>query len=157
MAKLAISAAVFAALVLVASATTYTTTVVTTTVEAEENPRGQSCQTEIQQKPMSHCMQWMESQMRGRRSYGGGESFIRSAVANPRYQEEEHLEECCSEMKKVSSPCMCEAMSHMMRQMQQQYGTEEEMQQMMKDKMKSLPKMCGISSTTQCRFRAVFV
>ncbi|KAL7129223.1 hypothetical protein ABFS83_13G050500 [Erythranthe nasuta] len=98
--------------------------------------------------PMKQCMQWMQSQMGGR-----SESF------NRRYEEEEHLEECCSEMKKVSSPCMCEAMRHMMRQMQQQYGTEEEMQQMMKEKMKSLPKMCGISSSssTQCRFRAVFV
>ncbi|KAL7087849.1 hypothetical protein ACP275_13G093500 [Erythranthe tilingii] len=157
MAKLAISAALFAALVFVASATTYTTTVVTTTVEEAENPREQSCQTEIQKMPMSHCMQWMQSQMGGKSSYGGGDAFIRSAVANPRYQEEEHLEECCSEMKKVSSPCRCEAMSHMMRQMQQQYGTEEEMQQMMKKKMQSLPKMCGMSSSTQCRFRAVFV
>lgn len=152
MAKLTVVAAVlFAALITVASATSYTT-VVTTTVDGEGNPE-QSCQSEVQRVQMMHCMQWMQSQT-GRSPYEG--SFLRSAVANPRYQEEEHLQECCDELRSVSKPCRCEAMRHMMKQMQQQYGMEEEMQTM-KERMQSLPQMCNMKSPTRCRFPVVFV
>ncbi|KAI3456979.1 hypothetical protein Pfo_013642 [Paulownia fortunei] len=148
MAKLTVFAALFAALIALASATTYTT-VVTTTVADEENPE-QSCQREVQQMRMRHCMQWMQTQM-GRQFEP---SFLRSAVANPRY-EEEHLEECCNELRSVSSPCRCDAIRHMVTKMQQQYGTEEEMQQMLKQKAQSLPRMCKMTSPRECRFRAV--
>ncbi|EYU27340.1 hypothetical protein ABFS82_13G168300 [Erythranthe guttata] len=163
MAKLGISAALFAALIAMAAAaatTTYTTMVIATTLVEEENPHRQSCQREIQQMPpMKSCMQWMQSMM------GGG-----PYVSNPRYiLDEDHLHECCNEMWGVSTPCRCEAMKQVMRQMmqqqqhgteevmQQQHGTEEVMQQMMKQKMQSLPQMCGMKSTTQCSFQTIFV
>lgn len=151
MAKLAVFAVLFSAFIALASATTYTT-VVTTTVDEEGNPQ-QSCQREMQQMgSMSGCMQYMRSQM-GRGPYEA--SFLRSDVANPEYQEE-GLQECCSELRRVSSPCRCEAMRHMMRQMQQHYGQEEQMQ-MMKERMQSLPQMCNMRSPTECRFPVVFV
>ncbi|KAL7087920.1 hypothetical protein ACP275_13G098000 [Erythranthe tilingii] len=153
MAKLGISATLFAALIAMAAAaaTTYTTMVITTTLVEEENPHSQSCQREIQQlPPMKSCMQWMQSMM------GGG-----PYVSNPRYiLDEDHLHECCSEMWGVSTPCRCEAMTQVMRQMmqQQQHGTDQEvMQQMMTQKMQSLPQMCGMKSTTQCCFQTIFV
>ncbi|PIN07423.1 hypothetical protein CDL12_20010 [Handroanthus impetiginosus] len=83
-------------------------------------------------------------------------SFVRSAVANPTYKEEP-LEECCNSLRSVSSPCRCEAIRHMMRRIQEEHGMEEEMQQMLKQKAQSLPRMCNWSSPTKCRFRAVFI
>ncbi|KAG8386176.1 hypothetical protein BUALT_Bualt03G0121800 [Buddleja alternifolia] len=146
MAKLVIFAALFAVLVAIASATTYTT-VVTTTMD-EENPR-QSCQQEIKQQRMQHCMQWM-MQMGGR-SYET--PFLRSAVANPRYQEE-HLQECCQEMGNIRSECRCDAIKQMV--MRQQEQMEEEMQEMMRRKAESLPRMCKWQSPTECPMRALY-
>ncbi|KAL7131015.1 hypothetical protein ABFS83_13G171100 [Erythranthe nasuta] len=141
MAKHAIFAGFLVALIAVGSAATSTYT----TVE-EENP---SCQREIKEMPMKECIKWIQSELGGGRS-----TFPRSAVANPG---QEHLEECCDEFRRVSSPCRCEAVEHMTRQMQQQYGTEET-QETIRERMQSLPRTCNIRSPTRCRSpAAVFV
>ncbi|KAK6149334.1 hypothetical protein DH2020_016859 [Rehmannia glutinosa] len=141
MAKLTVFAAIFAALIALATASTYTT-VVTTTVVDEENP--QQCQREIQQMRMTHCMQYMQTRSSGSQYEP---SFLRSAVANPRYQEE-HLQECCDELKSVSSDCRGDAVRHLIKEMKQRYRTEEEMQQMIKDKAHALPSKCNLKGRT---------
>ncbi|KAL0353595.1 UNVERIFIED_CONTAM: 2S seed storage protein 1 [Sesamum angustifolium] len=124
-------------------------TVVTTTVAEEEENQG-GCQWESQQCQMRHCMQYMRS-MRGPYE----ESFVRSAVANQGRFEEQQLQQCCDELRGVKSQCRCEALRCMMRRMMQEYGMEQEMQQMMQ-KAQYLPRMCGMSYPTQCRMRAIF-
>nr|ABB60053.1 2S albumin precursor isoform 3 [Sesamum indicum] len=131
-----------------ASASAHKTVVTTTAAEEEENQ--QWCEWESQQCRMGHCMQWMRSV---RVPYE--ESFVRSAVADQGRFEEEHLRQCCNELRAVKSQCRCEALRCMMRRMMQEYGREQEMQQMMQ-KAEYLPRMCGMSYPTQCRLRAIF-
>ncbi|KAL0399271.1 UNVERIFIED_CONTAM: 2S seed storage protein 1 [Sesamum radiatum] len=96
---------------------------------------------------MRHCMQWMRS-MRGPYE----ESW--SAVANQGRFEEEHLQECCNELREVRpSMCVCAAIRCMMKRMQQEHGMEQEMQQ----KAQYLPRMCGMTYPTECRMgRPIF-
>lgn len=151
MAKFTLAFAVLfaAALMSAASASAYMTVVTTTVAGEEENPE-RGCEREVRQFRMRHCVQWMRS-MTGPYE----ESFLRSAVANPQY-EEEHLQECCSELRSVSSPCRCEAIRHMMRRMQEEHGMEEEMRREMMQRAESLPRMCRMRSPTQCRIRPIF-
>ncbi|XP_047969551.1 2S seed storage protein-like [Salvia hispanica] len=95
--------------------------------------RGDECESEVeQQMPMMSCMKWAESKMRsGPYRHRGGE-------------EEEHLEQCCSELRRVSSECRCRAVKEMMMEMPQQV----EMQRM----MCSLPTMCRMSPCNCPRF-----
>ncbi|CAA0834583.1 Unknown protein [Striga hermonthica] len=137
MAKLTAFALVFAALFALSAATTYTTTVITTTT-TEANPQGQEemCESEIRTKKMTHCMQYMCSGMGGQYEL----SFLRSAVANPRSSEEEHLEKCCEELSNIRPQCRGPAVRRMMGQMKQQYGTQE--MEKMAQKARALPQMC---------------
>lgn len=130
MAKLTAFAALFVALIAVASA--YTTVV--TTVVDEENPQ-QSCQMEVQRMQMSHCMQWME---RGISPYETT-AFLRSAVANA----EEHQQECCSEMRKVRPDCHCD----MVRKMMMMRPMEP---MMMMGKMHMMFSRCGMQFPMGC-------
>ncbi|KAK4439837.1 2S seed storage protein 1 [Sesamum alatum] len=141
-------AVLFAAALMAATSTSAYKTVVTTTVaeEMEENQGG--CQWERQQCQMRHCMQLLRS-MTGPYE----DSFVRSEVANQ--GQFGQLRECCNELRNVQSQCRCEALRCMMRQMQQQYGMEQEMQQMMQ-KAEYLPRMCGLTYPTQCRMHPIF-
>ncbi|KAL7087848.1 hypothetical protein ACP275_13G093400 [Erythranthe tilingii] len=117
----------------------------------KDNPRGdhKSCQKEIQKMKMGNCMQWMKTVVGG----GGGGG---GKTSSP-YEENdvEPLEECCKDMKDVMWYCRCEAMRHMMKQMQKQLGGK---QQIIKDKVLTLPHVCSMTSPTHCRFRtALFV
>ncbi|KAL8479172.1 hypothetical protein ACS0TY_026147 [Phlomoides rotata] len=124
MAKLIAFAALFVALI--ASATAYTT-VVTTVITTDDNPH-QSCQKEVQQMEMKHCMQWMEKEIIP--------SFLRSVVANP--EEQQHA--CCGEMKKVRADCQCEMIKKMMM-----------MQPMMEmEKMRLMFGKCGMQVPMEC-------
>ncbi|XP_047965477.1 2S sulfur-rich seed storage protein 1-like [Salvia hispanica] len=99
--------------------------------------RGDECESEVEQHmPMSSCMRWAESKMR-RGPYA-------DAYDRRRGGEEEHLEKCCSELRRVSSECRCGAVKEMMMEMPQQV----EMQRM----MCSLPTMCRMSPCNCPRF-----
>ncbi|XP_057793312.1 2S seed storage protein 1-like [Salvia miltiorrhiza] len=74
-------------------------------------PRGEQCEREVEeQMPMRRCMMWAESKMRR-----GEDAFLRSG----RRYGEEHLEECCEELRQVSSECRCQAVKEMMMEMPQ--------------------------------------
>ncbi|KAL7131017.1 hypothetical protein ABFS83_13G171300 [Erythranthe nasuta] len=127
---------------LIASTTTYAA------VAAEkDNPR--SCQKEIQKLKMGNCMQWMKSVVGGGGG-GGGKTLSPSPYEE---NEVEPLEECCKDMKDVMYYCRCEAMRHMMKQMQKQLGGGGK-QQIIKDKVLTLPHVCSMTSPTHCRFRS---
>ncbi|KAL0399273.1 UNVERIFIED_CONTAM: 2S seed storage protein 1 [Sesamum radiatum] len=130
MAKFAVVLAVLFAAALM-SASAHKTVVTTTVVEEEENQGG--CQWESQQCRMRRCMQYMRS-MRGPYE----DSFVRSEVANQGRFEEEQLRQCCNELRDVKSQCRCEALRCMMRRMMQEYGMEQDVQQM-RQKAQYLP------------------
>ncbi|KAK4439838.1 2S seed storage protein 1 [Sesamum alatum] len=132
-----------AALMAATSASAYKTVVTTSVTAEEENQRG--CERESHQCQMRHCMQWMRS-MRGPYE----ESFVRSEVANQ--GQFEHFQECCNELRNVQSRCRCEALRCMMRRMQQEHGMEQQMMQT----LQYLPRMCGMSSPTQCEMYPIF-
>ncbi|GFP88254.1 2s seed storage protein 1 [Phtheirospermum japonicum] len=139
MAKLSAFAAVFAALIALSAAATYTTT----TVVTEINPQRQSCETEIQGMPMTHCKKYLATLSRPYEP-----SFLRSAVANPARYAEEHLEECCDEeccdeMRSISSSCRGDAARHMIKEMKEMWG-QEEMQKMMVEKARAIPQKCNL-------------
>ncbi|XP_073314174.1 2S seed storage protein 1-like [Primulina huaijiensis] len=152
MAKVIGFAALFTALLAVASATTYTT-VVTTTMVDEENPRGEgeSCMQEYQQQQrLRHCQMWMQK-MGGRYLDA---SFLRTAVSNPMRGQGEHLQECCQQLEQISSPCRCEAMKMMWREQKQEMGSKREEMQEMREMMENLPQMCGMQMREKCRMNA---
>ncbi|KAG6391879.1 hypothetical protein SASPL_149643 [Salvia splendens] len=111
--------------------------IATAAVASAYTYRGDECEREVEQHmPMSSCMRWAESKMR-RGPYA-------DAYDRRRGGEEEHLEECCSELRRVSSQCRCGAVKEMMMEMPQQV----EMQRM----MCSLPTMCRMSPCACPRF-----
>ncbi|KAK4398479.1 2S seed storage protein 1 [Sesamum angolense] len=133
-----------------ACASAHKTVVTTTVAEEEENQRGCEQYWSSRQCQMRHCMQWMRS-MRGPYE----ESFVRSTVENQGRLKEEHLQECCNELREVRpSMCVCAAIRCMMKQMQQEHGTEQETQQM-RQKAMYLPRMCGMSYPTECRMHSI--
>ncbi|KAL3647484.1 hypothetical protein CASFOL_008452 [Castilleja foliolosa] len=140
MAKLTAFVAFFATLIALSTATTYTTTTVVTEV-TEINP--QSCQMEIQRMPMTHCKKYLATLSRPYEP-----SFLRSEVANPARYMEEHLEECCDEMKSVSSPCRGDAVRSMIKEMKEMWG-KEEMQEMMMKKARTIPQKCELRRSPQ--------
>ncbi|KAG6383226.1 hypothetical protein SASPL_157033 [Salvia splendens] len=72
--------------------------IATAAVASAYTYRGDECEREVEQHmPMSSCMRWAESKMR-RGPYA-------DAYDRRRGGEEEHLEECCSELRRVSSQC----------------------------------------------------
>ncbi|KAG6390109.1 hypothetical protein SASPL_151591 [Salvia splendens] len=92
----------------------------TAAVASAYSYRGDECEREVeQQMPMTSCMKWAESKMR-RGPYA-------DAYDRRRGGEEEHLEKCCAELRRVSSECRCGAVKEMMMEMPQQV----EMQRMM--------------------------
>ncbi|KAL1531542.1 2S seed storage protein 1-like [Salvia divinorum] len=102
--------------------------------------RGDECEREVEQHmPMRSCMRWAESKMR---DGPYADAFLRND--RRRGGEEEHLEECCSELRRLSSECRCGAVKEMMMEMPQQV----EMQRM----MCSLPTMCRMSPCSCPRF-----
>ncbi|KAL3647471.1 hypothetical protein CASFOL_008439 [Castilleja foliolosa] len=139
MAKLAAFIAIIAALIALSTATTYTTT---TTIVTEINPE-QSCQTEIQKMPLTNCKKYLAILSR---SYEP--SFLRSEVANPGQYTEQYLEECCNEMKRVSSPCRGDAVRRVMMEMRAMWG-KEEMQEMMMKKARTIPQKCDLRRSPQ--------
>ncbi|KZV56418.1 seed storage albumin 4 [Dorcoceras hygrometricum] len=152
MAKVIALAALFAALLAVASATTYTT-VVTTTMVDEENPRGrgESCMQEYeQQQKLNHCKSWMRSM--GSRYLDA--SFLRTAVSNPMRGQGEHLQECCQQLQQISSPCMCEAMKMMWSEQKREQGSRREEMQEMRERVEKLPQMCGMETRERCRMNS---
>ncbi|XP_051151770.1 2S seed storage protein 1-like [Andrographis paniculata] len=150
--KFVVLAALLAALVACSSA--YTTVVTTTTVEeADMNPQ-QSCEKEMQRFQTRKCMRYLQSSRMETET-----PFLRSAVADPGQQEQE-LEECCNELRSVSSPCRCRMIKETLKEMQKQPHMEEEGKEeawQMKQKAESLPRRCGFRSPTHCRISTIFI
>ncbi|KAK3024301.1 hypothetical protein RJ639_043163 [Escallonia herrerae] len=151
MAKLTILAAALLALLALAEASTYRTTITTTTIE-EENPRGggsrQRCQEQFQQQ-LRHCQMYM----RQGSPYDAGLALAMVVGVNP--QQQQHLRECCQQLRNIDEECRCEAIRQMVRQQQMGGGSQQEQMQGMAQKAQYLPRRCNMEPQ-QCQIRAVW-
>nr|ARD06091.1 PawS-like protein CC.a [Artemisia absinthium] len=170
MAKLALLALAFTAIVAFSEVSAYRTTITTTTVDENcwpfcpvpgasggiwdpiESPK--QCRRQIQSKQLAldHCEMHITQQ-------SPFESKLRMQMANPS-QQEPHLQLCCNQLKNVAQPCQCEAIQQVFEQAQQQQqqkqggrqgrqqGGQQQMQQMLR-KAEQLPNDCKLE-VQQC-------
>ncbi|KAK3021277.1 hypothetical protein RJ639_047268 [Escallonia herrerae] len=153
MAKLTILAAALLALLALAEASTYRTTITTTTIE-EENPHHggsrQRCREQFQQQQqLRHCQMYM----RQGSPYDAGLALAMVTGVNP--QQQQHLRECCQQLRNIDEQCRCEAIRQMVRQQQMGGGSQQEQIQEMAQKAQYLPRRCNMEPQ-QCQIRAVW-
>ncbi|PSS16262.1 2S sulfur-rich seed storage protein large chain 2 like [Actinidia chinensis var. chinensis] len=132
MAKLTFLATALVALLAIGSVSAHRTTITTTVVE-EENPGQQQCREQIQrQQNLRHCQMYLAQ---GRDQY-------EVAMATDRNQQQ-HLRECCQQLRSMDEECRCEGVRMAVRQQQGQ-REREEMGQVMQ-KAQDLPSKCNLS------------
>ncbi|KAK2984810.1 hypothetical protein RJ640_004635 [Escallonia rubra] len=153
MAKLTILAAALLALLALAEASTYRTTITTTTIE-EENPRGSGSQERCrrqfqQQQQLRHCQMYT----RQGRQYDAELALAMVDGVNP--QQQQHLRECCQQLRNVDEQCRCQAIREMVRQQQMGGGSQQEEMKEMAQKAQYLPRKCNMEPQ-QCQIRAVW-
>ncbi|XP_016453453.1 2S sulfur-rich seed storage protein 2-like [Nicotiana tabacum] len=142
MAKLSVVAALLLCLLAVASANTFT---VTTTVTEDdiENQGSQRCQEQIQRQRLNYCRMYLS---RSRQYYGDELSMMTDDKESN--QGQEHLQQCCQELRNMDTQCRCEALRRMVTQQRGGRGQDAER---MSERARYLPRMCNIQPT-QCRF-----
>nr|XP_009617265.1 2S sulfur-rich seed storage protein 2-like [Nicotiana tomentosiformis] len=141
MRKLSLAAALLLCLLVVASANTITATA----TEGEyENQGSQRCQEQIQRQRLNHCRMYLS---RSRQYYGDELSMVTDD--DERNQGQEHLQQCCQELRNMDTQCRCEALRRMM--MQERGSRGQESEQILMERARYLPRMCNIQPT-QCRF-----
>ncbi|KAL2523670.1 2S seed storage protein 5 [Abeliophyllum distichum] len=145
MAKLIFLAACFVALLALSSAFGYRTTITTTVVEEEKDDCRQQFQ---QQQQLYHCKMYLSQ---GSQS----EQISLRSIRNPR-QQEEHLDDCCQQLRNMSERCRCQAIKQVVQQQEQQGGKYQtrEMEEILQ-KAENLPSKCDVEPK-QCQIRAVF-
>ncbi|KAI3688554.1 hypothetical protein L2E82_46199 [Cichorium intybus] len=163
MAKLALLAFTFAALIAYTSVSAFRTTVFTTTIEDDDamfirsSREQQSCRKEIQREKLNDCQKYLEH------SSSYGDLLEMTVVDLRRQQEKKHLEQCCIELRNVKEKCQCEAVQEAFRQAEQQQqggsrqGSQQERQQrQILQKAQNLPSECQLE-VQQCRIRSPWI
>nr|AII01838.1 PawS-like preproalbumin 1 [Monactis holwayae] len=148
MAKLALFALTLTAVVAFCEVSAYRTTITTTTIEDNslvppfvdglDNRRQipmEQCRSQIPMEQLNHCQMHLT------------QGIINSdeMVVNPRrpmQQEQQHLVQCCTQLKKVSRQCQCDAIQQVYDEARQQGGVGE-MRQML-TKAQRLPTDCRL-------------
>lgn len=143
-----ILAALFVALFAVASANTYTTTITTTAtattrgiMEEESSPIliNGGCK-QIHEQQIQHCMM-----------------FLSPAISPEEKMNalDEHLPECCQQLKQVKTKCRCMVIKELLWQLQHQQPRpgqswqSQELEQMEQD-AQDLPRRCYVEVTQPC-------
>ncbi|XP_059282658.1 2S seed storage albumin protein-like [Lycium ferocissimum] len=136
MAKLSLAAALLLCLLAVASANSFTITV---TEDDIDNP-SQSCQEQIQRQRLNHCRMYLSR----------SRQYELSMVTDDdkSNQAQEHLQQCCQEMRNMDTQCRCQALRRMV---SQERGTQGQQAERMLGRARYLPRMCNIQPT-QCHF-----
>ncbi|CAI9303630.1 unnamed protein product [Lactuca saligna] len=164
MAKLAILALAFTAIVAFAEVSAYTTTTITTIMEdvpsrSQSQSQGQ-CRRRIQGQQVSHCQMHITE---GSSSEG---DLISMPVVRPK-QQEPHLQLCCQQLRNVEEECQCEAINEAFeeaqkkQQQQQQQGGRRggqgqqgrgQLVQQMLRRAEQIPDQCNLQ-IQQCRIQ----
>ncbi|KAM0070769.1 putative bifunctional inhibitor/plant lipid transfer protein/seed storage helical [Helianthus anomalus] len=139
MAKLALFAFTFTALVAFSAVSAYTTTITTTTTntvqdndmialwDGLDNPQEQ-CRSQVSTKQLNHC-----------------QMHLTQGIMNPRrpfQKEQQHLQQCCSQLKQVNPQCQCDAIQQVLTQARQQSGPRTVPQ--IESKAQRLTNDCGL-------------
>ncbi|KAL4580191.1 hypothetical protein LXL04_016375 [Taraxacum kok-saghyz] len=168
MAKLAILALAFTAIVAFAEVSAYTTTTITTVIEEEpttgsrSQSQGQQCRRQIPSQQVSHCQMHITE---GSSSFQDDQT-IRMPV-DPR-QQQPHLQLCCQQLQNVEEECQCDAINQafeeaqrrQQREQQQQGGRRggqeqqggRQMMQQMTRRAEQIPNQCKLQ-VQQCRIQ----
>ncbi|PIN25686.1 hypothetical protein CDL12_01565 [Handroanthus impetiginosus] len=147
--KVTVLAALLVALVALASATTYTTTVTTTAVNDEASPEQQQrCLQQLQGRQFRSCQRYISQR---RSPYE--EEVLEMTTEDPR-QQEEHLRECCQQLRNVDEQCQCEAIKYVVREVQQEGGSQQLRE--LYERVSELPRRCSLK-TQRCEFRVVLL
>nr|AGO21653.1 PawS-like preproalbumin 1 [Arnica montana] len=140
MAKLALFALTLTAIVAF-SVSAYRTTIITTTIEdngvlppmldSPDNRRGsqEQCRRQIPMEQLNHCEMHL------------AEGIVSDEMVVMKEQQQ-HLQQCCSQLKRVSEQCQCDAIQQVYDVARQQGGVME-MRQML-TKAQRLPADCGL-------------
>nr|XP_009784996.1 PREDICTED: 2S sulfur-rich seed storage protein 2-like [Nicotiana sylvestris]XP_016506581.1 PREDICTED: 2S sulfur-rich seed storage protein 2-like [Nicotiana tabacum] len=151
MGKLSLVASLLLCLLVVASANT-----ATSTEDEHENQGSQRCQEQIQRQRLNHCriiMTMLENKRymylsRSRQYYGDELSMVRDDDESN--QGQQHLQQCCQELRNMDTQCRCEALRRRRRMMQERGSRGQESERIM-ERARYLPRTCNIQPT-QCRF-----
>nr|XP_016490160.1 PREDICTED: 2S sulfur-rich seed storage protein 2-like [Nicotiana tabacum] len=143
MAKLTVVAALLLCLVAVASANRFTATTTVMEDDVVENQGSQRCQEQMQRQRLNHCRMYLS---RGGQLYGEELSMVTDDDESN--QEQEHLQQCCEQLRNFDTQCRCEALRRMMMQERGSRGQESER---MMERARYLPRMCNMRPT-ECRF-----
>nr|ARD06060.1 PawS-like protein 1a [Coreopsis tinctoria] len=138
MAKLALFALAFTAIVAFSAVSAYKTTIVTTIIESNEfympldaldnKKSSQQCHSQVPIEQLNHCKMHLTQ----------GILFDKMA-ARPFQQ---HLQQCCSQLKQVSEQCQCDAIQKVYDEARLQGGVVQ-MRQML-SKAQRLPNDCEL-------------
>lgn len=82
------------------------------------------------------------------REYYGDELSMVTDEDREINQGQEHLQQCCQELRNIDTQCRCPALSRMVTQ---ERGSQGEEAQRMLGKARYIPRMCNIQPT-QCSF-----
>ncbi|KAF5773884.1 putative bifunctional inhibitor/plant lipid transfer protein/seed storage helical [Helianthus annuus] len=136
MAKLALFALTFTALIAFSAVSAYRTTITTNTVQDNDiiaiwdsldNPQEQ-CRSQVSIKQLNHC-----------------QMHLTQGIMNPRrpfQKEQQHLQQCCSQLKQVNPQCQCDAIQQVLTQARQQSGLQTVPQ--IESKAQRLTNDCGL-------------
>ncbi|KAJ8542928.1 hypothetical protein K7X08_005451 [Anisodus acutangulus] len=140
MAKISLAVTLLLCLLAVASANSFTITV---SEDDIENQGSQRCQEQIQRQRLNHCRMYLSRS----HQYNGDEL---SMVTNDdeSNQAQEHLQQCCQELRNMDTQCRCQALRRMV---SQERGTQGQQAERMLGRARYLPRMCNIQPT-QCQF-----
>ncbi|PSS16261.1 2S sulfur-rich seed storage protein large chain 2 like [Actinidia chinensis var. chinensis] len=145
MAKLTFLATALVALLAIGSVSAHQTTITTTMVE-EENPGQQKCREQIQrQQNLRHCQMYLAQ---------GRDQYEVAMVTDRNPQQQQHLRECCQQLRSIDEECRCEGVRMAVRQQQGQREREEIRQVM--QKAQDLPSRCNLSPH-RCEIQAGWV
>ncbi|PWA42029.1 PawS-like protein 1a [Artemisia annua] len=148
MAKLAILALALASLVAFTSVTALRTTITTTAIGVGDfifaDEEQQTCHRQVQKEWVRDCKKYLTKSS----PYAG--DVLKMPVMDPRQeQEQEHLFECCEELRGVDEECQCKAvrLAFRLAQREQQSahraGGEHQQQHLLK-KAQNIPSECHL-------------
>ncbi|KAI7736197.1 hypothetical protein M8C21_007978 [Ambrosia artemisiifolia] len=137
MTKLELFALTFTVIVAFSAVSAYKTTIVTTIVEDNglvpplldglDNPQEQ-CRSQIQSQQLDHC-----------------QMHLTQGIQNPRrpfQREQQHLQQCCSQLNQVNPECQCDAIRQVFNEARRQGGQRAISQ--IASKAQRLPNDCGL-------------
>ncbi|KAI3828314.1 hypothetical protein L1987_02414 [Smallanthus sonchifolius] len=134
MAKLALFVLTLTAIVAVSAVSAYRTTIITTTIEDNRRGSQEHCHSQIPIQQLNHC------EMHLTQGIISGPMVV--IPRRPFQQEQQHLEQCCSQLQRVNEQCQCDAIQQVFDEARQQGGVME-MRQML-SKAERLPTDCRL-------------